>query len=85
MESTNQYVTKREFYFFSTNILTIVLFAIALSDREGFWRVYMVLWALGFLIYCAYKLRSAKINSQPSDVSQNLFSNNRIEKNMRDV
>jgi hypothetical protein len=71
MESTNQYVTKREFYFISMNILLIVLFAIALSDREGFWRLYMVLWAAGFLFYCAYKHRSAKINSQPSDVSQN--------------
>lgn len=71
MESTNQYVTKREFYSISMNILLIVLCAISLSNREGFWRLYMVLWALGFLLYCAYKLRLAKINSQPSDVSQN--------------
>ncbi len=72
MENTNQYVTKREFYFISTNILTIVIFTmLLLSDREGFWKLYMVLWALGFLLYCAYKLRSVKINSQGSDIDQN--------------
>jgi hypothetical protein len=70
MESTNQYVTKREFYFMSVNILGIVFFAITLSDREGFWRLYMALWALGFLIYCSYKLRSAKIKSQLNDINQ---------------
>ena len=71
MENASQYVTKREFYFISINILVIVLFAMLLSGSGGFWKLYMVLWALGFLIYCSHKLRSAKINSQLSDVKQN--------------
>ena len=71
MESTSQYVTKREFYAMSINILVIVMFAVSVSDREGFWEMYMVLWALGFIIYCSEKLRSAKINSQRSDINQN--------------
>jgi len=70
MENSSQYVTKRELYFVSANTLCIVLFAIALSDREGFWKLYMVLWAAGWTIYCSFKLRSAKINSQQSDMNQ---------------
>ena len=71
MENASQYVTKRELYFISTNILCIVLFAILLSDSEGFWKLYMALWAGGFLIYSLYKLRSAKISSQQSAMNQN--------------
>lgn len=64
MESTNQYVTRREFYSISMNIILLVFFAALLSDHEGIWRLYIALWALGFILYCAYKLRSAKANSQ---------------------
>lgn len=71
MESTSQYVTKREFYRISINILLIVMYAMSVSDREGFWKLSGYLWALGFLIYCSEKRRSAKINSQRSDINQN--------------
>lgn len=71
MENASQYVTKRELYFISTNILVIVLFAISLSDREGFFKLYMALWAGGWVIYCSHKLRSAKISSQQSNMNQN--------------
>ena len=71
MENASQYVTKRELYFISANTLGIVFFAIGLSDKEGFGKLYMALWAGGWLFYCLLKLRSAKISSQQSDMNQN--------------
>lgn len=71
MESDSRYVTKKELYTVAVNVCGLVMFTGMLSDREGFWNLYIAFWALALILYYSYKLRKAKSNSTLSDSNSN--------------
>ncbi len=74
MEDNRQHVTRKELYTVAVNVCTLIAFvaftrAVSSQKAQDYVKIYVALWALAVLAYYAYKLRTTRSDSRPSDLS----------------